>query len=201
MLEIWPDRAAISPLSEAALAASSAPDLIVGLAENANRRASRPTGRTFAGLADEDGDGRYETLLIFNSETATQPRAAAALRAFGAEDLLMLDGGGSTQLICQGRLYIASGRPIPQTLAVVGGPPQGTPGAAGRTLWDRFRAWWESTWPELGDELETQGRGFQRRLARWWREERPALERTLLERLQEWERRFEAWLEAQAEPP
>jgi hypothetical protein len=43
---------------------------------------------------------------------------------------MMFDGGGSTQLICQGKDYIKSDRFIPQAIAVIAGdavrvPPQG----------------------------------------------------------------------------
>jgi hypothetical protein len=121
MLEIWPDRARIRRLTRQALHASTAPDIIAGLSEEANKRARHSVGRTFTGIDDRDGDGRYETILIFNTRTARQADAAEVLRDFGADQVMMLDGGGSTQLICQDITYIASDRWIPQAIAVLAG--------------------------------------------------------------------------------
>ncbi len=120
MLEIWRDRADIVPLSEEALRASSAPDILAGLSEDASgRRPNRSTGRTFVGLDDRNHDGEFETILIFSSKIARKTEAAGVLRRFGADKVMMLDGGGSTQLICQGRSYVSASREIPQTIAVV----------------------------------------------------------------------------------
>ena len=47
-------------------------------------------GRTFAGVQDADGDGQFETVLIFNSKTTRQADAAGVLRAFGAQQVIML---------------------------------------------------------------------------------------------------------------
>lgn len=124
MLEIWRDRAEIAPLTRVALYASSAPSIVAGLTEDAGDRTQLSTGRTFVGIGDGDGDGRYERVLIFNSEAATAPHAAEVLRGFGAAELIMLDGGDSTQLICQGvpHLESKSDRAIPQVLATARGP-------------------------------------------------------------------------------
>jgi hypothetical protein len=120
MLMMWPDRADIVPLSEAALYSSSAPNIVAGLSEEASgRRPNWPTGRTFVGVGGLRPDGMYETILIFNSRIARKTDAAGALRSFGAQKVMMLDGGASTQLICQGKSYIGPGRRIPQTIAVV----------------------------------------------------------------------------------
>jgi hypothetical protein len=120
MLMLWPDRADIVPLSEAALHSSSAPNIVAGLSEEASgRRPNWPTGRTFVGVGGLRPDGMYETILIFNSRIARKTDAAGALRAFGAQKVMMLDGGASTQLICQGQSYVGPGRRIPQTIAVV----------------------------------------------------------------------------------
>ena len=50
------------------------------------------------------------------------------LRDFGADKVMMLDGGGSTQLICNHSVYVPSVRAIPQAIAVVAG---GNPVIAG----------------------------------------------------------------------
>ncbi len=125
MLEIWSDRAEISPFSPERFYASSAPHIIVGLSETANKRAKYAVGRTFLGIVDENLDGVNETILIFNTLTATQQAAAEVLRTFGATAVIMLDGGGSTQLICAGEHLISSERHIPQVIGVIAGglPP------------------------------------------------------------------------------
>ncbi len=121
MLEIWQDHLSITPLSREALYGSSAPNIVAGLAEDAPKNIKKAVGRTFTGIDDRDGDGVYETLLIFNTLTSTQADAAAVLRSFGAEAVMMLDGGGSAQLICGGQPLVASDRPVPQALAVLAG--------------------------------------------------------------------------------
>jgi hypothetical protein len=123
ILELWPDRANIQDLSEQALYASEAPDILGGLTEQANKRAKYAVGRTFIGLDDRDRDGERETILILNTQTATQSSAAAVLRDFGAERVMMLDGGGSTQLLCRSGWHIRSDRPVPQALAVIAAEP------------------------------------------------------------------------------
>lgn len=123
LLEMWPDRADIISLTAQTWLASLAPDVVAGLAQDVGARKNEPTGRTFAGVADGDRDGRYETVLIFNSPWATAVHAGDVLREFGADKVLMLDGGDSTQLICRGAPFVVSksGREVPQMLAVTGG--------------------------------------------------------------------------------
>lgn len=130
--EIWPDRTDIQPLSQESLYSSTAPEIIAGLTEEASKRKPRYVGRTFVGIDDRDGNGTFETILIFNTLSARQIDAANALRSFGADKVMMLDGGGSTQLLCQGRSYISSERLIPQALGIFGGsdPPPTQPDRA-----------------------------------------------------------------------
>ncbi|NEP07416.1 MAG: phosphodiester glycosidase family protein [Okeania sp. SIO4D6] len=42
------------------------------------------------------------------------------MKSFGTTQVIMLDGGGSTQLICQGNNYITSPRTIPQMIVILG---------------------------------------------------------------------------------
>ncbi len=121
MLEVWNDRALISKFQPNNLQLSTAPNFIVGLQENADKGVKDKTGRTFIGVKDKDGDRLNETILIFTSKKATQPQAANVLKSFGATQVIMLDGGGSTQLICQGNSYIDSSRTIPQMIAIFSG--------------------------------------------------------------------------------
>jgi hypothetical protein len=124
MLELWPDHADIRILDGNSLYSSNAPDILGGLTVEANKRARQSTGRTFAGVDDRNGDGLFETVLIFNTRTALQTDAAAVLQSFGADKVIMLDGGGSTQLLCQEKPILYSERLIPQALAVVAGDPE-----------------------------------------------------------------------------
>ncbi len=121
MLEVWNDRALITKFQPNNLQLSTAPNLIVGLQENADKGVENKTGRTFLGVQDRDGDRLNETILIFTSKQATQSHAAKVLKSFGATQVIMLDGGGSTQLICQGNNYISSSRSIPQMIAIFSG--------------------------------------------------------------------------------
>ena len=123
ILELWDDHADITGLSSRTLNSSTAPNLIGGLTEEANKRIKYSVGRTFVGVADLDKDGSFETVLLFNSSSSLQSDAAGMLRSFGAQKVMMLDGGGSTQLLCKSGWYIRSDRPLPQVLAVIAAPP------------------------------------------------------------------------------
>lgn len=122
ILEIWPDHIDIQKLSKTALYGSNAPDIVAGLTEDASKSPSHFVPRTFVGILDQNQDGKFETLLIFNTMTARQSDAADVLKSFGAAKVMMLDGGGSTQLICDGKSYISSDRLIPQALGVLSAP-------------------------------------------------------------------------------
>jgi hypothetical protein len=122
LLELWDDHADITELSSQVLNSTTAPNLIGGLTEEANKRIKSSVGRTFVGVADRNGDGSYETVLLFNSSSSLQSAAADVLRSFDADKVMMLDGGGSTQLLCKSGWYIQSDRPVPQALAVIAAP-------------------------------------------------------------------------------
>lgn len=124
MLELWDDHAQIAPLSQQALYNSTAPDIVAGLAEDAPKNIKKYVGRTFVGVDDQDRDGKPETILLFNTQTARQVDAAAVLYDFGATQVMMLDGGGSTQLICRGDELITTDRYIPQALGVMAASPE-----------------------------------------------------------------------------
>lgn len=118
MLAVWDNRAEILPFHPVYLRLSTAPEIIVGLKEDADKGVFNETGRTFIAVKDRDGDRINETVLIFTTKKATQPQAAAVLKSFGATAAMMLDGGGSTQLFCRGNGYVRSPRTIPQAIAV-----------------------------------------------------------------------------------
>ena len=121
MLEIWSNRADIRELNEENLYSSSAPDIIAGLTEDGRKSPTKYVARTFIGIDDRDGDQNYETMLVFNTRSTRQKDAADVLRAFGADKVMMLDGGGSTQLICENSHIIKSERLIPQAIGVFSG--------------------------------------------------------------------------------
>ena len=124
ILELWPGNADIEALSKEALYTSTAPDIIAGLTEEAPKAKKRYTGRTFIGLTGQNGQGTFSTLMIFNTKTARQVDAAQVLKDFGAQKVMMLDGGGSTQLLCQGKSYIYSDRLVPQAIGIIAGSPE-----------------------------------------------------------------------------
>jgi|GEM_PF-1393168 len=121
LLELWPERARIIPFNENAFKNSDAPQALVGLDEAADKNPSALTGRTFIGLADLDADGFARSVLIFTSKTTRQADAAEVLRAFGSKQIMMLDGGGSSQLLCSGQPQVYSDRTIPQAIGVSAG--------------------------------------------------------------------------------
>ncbi len=118
MLEIWPDHMDIRELNKDNLYTSTAPNIVAGLEEDANKQAKHYVGRTFVGIADYNQDGFAEIFLLLNTKVARQVDAAAVLRSFAAEKIMMLDGGGSTQLICQNQWFVYSERLIPQAIGV-----------------------------------------------------------------------------------
>ena len=121
VLELTNSQADIRELSKSDLYNSDAPDIIAGLTENAAKAAKRSTGRTFVGVADRDQNGSYETVFLLNTRTSLPGDAGDVLRAFGAAKVMMLDGGGSTQLVCQGEAIIDTTRLIPQAIGVLAG--------------------------------------------------------------------------------
>ncbi len=95
---------------------SSFPEVVGALAETAGKRANRPLARTFIGVRDSSGNGKNDTLLVFSSRAARQIDAANALKSFGATQVAMLDGGGSTGLVVNGQKLIDSGTSVPHAI-------------------------------------------------------------------------------------
>jgi hypothetical protein len=192
LLEVWDNRADIIPLTQEALHSSSAPNILAGLTENANKNPYSSVGRTFAGVVDNDEDGYYEILLIFNSKTATQAHAADILRSFGADKIIMFDGGGSTQLICQDTPYIESSRLIPQTLTVISSTT-----LSSDSFWENIQhqilEWWRNQSSALSEWWDEQ----QEAVAVWWEEMQAELEQNIENWLDEMERQIMEWIEIQ----
>lgn len=91
-------------------------EVVGALAQTAGKRANRELARTFIGVKDGDGDGKNETIIIFSSKAAKQIDAVAALESFGASRVAMLDGGGSTGLVVDGKRTIDSGTAVPHAI-------------------------------------------------------------------------------------
>ena len=104
---------------------SDAPNILGGFTETVNAD-SRPydnnTRRTFAGITDFR-EGYYRTLLILNSKTANQQFAGNTLRNFDADEIIMFDGGASTQMMDKNQELIPPGRLIPQAIGVLSASP------------------------------------------------------------------------------
>jgi Phosphodiester glycosidase len=90
-------------------------DVVGALAPNANKSATSFLPRTFVGVNGKD------SVIIYSSNYARQIDAVNVLKRFGASEQAMLDGGGSTGLIVDGKALIPTNRPIPHTLAVYAG--------------------------------------------------------------------------------
>lgn len=97
------------------------PDAVGSLHPAADKGPLNYTGRTFVGVRDADGNGSFETVLLFASSSSRQADAANVLTAFGASAVAMLDGGGSTCLIIDGVSYISTSRTVPHAIAVYSG--------------------------------------------------------------------------------
>jgi hypothetical protein len=129
MLAIAGQTATIAPFPETGSPGnplfSSIPDLIVGLHPCADKGRDRVVGRTLIGIADRDGNGLAETLLIVVASHATQADAILTLQRFGAIAAVMLDGGGSSQSLALGQIYLASSdrhpRAIPHAIGLLSG--------------------------------------------------------------------------------
>ncbi len=111
MLELWDDHAditALSPRSPEQLDRPK-PDR---RADRRSQQAHQILGRAHLRRRGRPERSRQlETVLVFNSSSSLQSGAAEVLRSFGADKVMMLDGGGSTQLLCKSGWYIRSDRP------------------------------------------------------------------------------------------
>ncbi len=87
-------------------------DIVGGLDVTANKSANRYLPRTFVGV------NRDKKILFYSSNHARQIDATNTLKAFGAKEMIMLDGGGSTGMIIDGKPVIATNRAIPHAIAL-----------------------------------------------------------------------------------
>ncbi|MGB3760081.1 MAG: phosphodiester glycosidase family protein [Rivularia sp. (in: cyanobacteria)] len=94
------------------------PEVIGALDANANKAATVDLPRTFVGVRDDNGDNLNETVIFYSSNYARQVDARNALKCFGANNSAMLDGGGSTGIIVDGKPLIDTPRKIPHAIGV-----------------------------------------------------------------------------------
>jgi hypothetical protein len=124
MLELFDDRATINDYKPNNFDSSSAKNILVSYdpIEYGSSR-NEEQGRTFIGVGDLHGsDGINESVLLFTSSKSTQKNAGDTLINFGANQVMMLDGSGSSKLNVTGySLLEGDRRKIPQTIGVVGG--------------------------------------------------------------------------------
>ena len=99
----------------------SSPNVVGGLDVTASKSPTSYIGRTFAGVRDDNGDGKSETVIFYSSSKATQSLASSVLSGFGVSSKIMFDGGGSTGLIINGSTKSAAARTIPQAFVICSG--------------------------------------------------------------------------------
>ncbi|MBV6623919.1 MAG: phosphodiester glycosidase family protein [Rivularia sp. (in: Bacteria)] len=97
------------------------PEVVGALDANANKAAAKYLPRTFVGVRDDNGDKLNETVIFYSSNYARQLDAQNALKCFNANNSAMLDGGGSTGIIVDGKPLIDTPRKIPHAIAVFEG--------------------------------------------------------------------------------
>lgn len=142
-LEIWDNQASITQFNDKidSINNSSASQVLVGLPKQTNQQKNNLdalSGRTYIGVEDRDSNGSNETVLILTAKSKTTTDAVKILKDFGANDneIMQLDGSGSTQMKAQGKLFVESSdtdvtvkgiwqllqpRPIPQAIGVISG--------------------------------------------------------------------------------
>ncbi|MBW4601386.1 MAG: phosphodiester glycosidase family protein [Calothrix sp. FI2-JRJ7] len=104
---------AITPYSKDIFNSSNA-DVVGALDATADKSASRYLPRTFVGV-------NKNMVIFYSSNYARQIDAATILRNFGASTTAMLDGGGSTNIVIDGKPLIATNRSIPHALVIYSG--------------------------------------------------------------------------------
>jgi hypothetical protein len=86
---------------------------------NIDGRSAARVGRTYLGLGDADKSGNYKHLFLFVSSASTQSHAETVLKDFGAKEIIMFDGGDSSQLLSRKQHLVDTARTVPQFLAII----------------------------------------------------------------------------------
>jgi hypothetical protein len=105
----------ISPYGRNIFETKSSTDIVGALDVTANKSANRYLPRTFVGINPD------KKIIFYSSNYARQIDATSTLKAFGAKEMAMLDGGGSTGIIIDGKPAITSNRAIPHAIALYSG--------------------------------------------------------------------------------
>lgn len=102
----------------------NAEDALVSLSPSVNIDGSGKSliGRTYIGLSGKLADGNYTKALLFVSSASSQKHAENTLKDFGAGPVMMLDGGGSSQLNWAKQNLVKTTRGVPNFLAVIPAP-------------------------------------------------------------------------------
>jgi hypothetical protein len=90
---------------------SSFPDVVGALEPEAGENSIRFLPRTFLGI-------KSNKILIFSSNSARAIDAVNTLQQFGAESIAMLDGGGSTGLIVDGKEILKANTRVPHAIVL-----------------------------------------------------------------------------------
>lgn len=89
-----------------------------GSTSNANS-ATVSDGRTLVGLKDDDGDGKLELVYLLVAISKNQTQAYNILtQDFGCSKVITFDGGGSSQLICNGSSKVSQSRTLPVCIVI-----------------------------------------------------------------------------------
>lgn len=105
----------ISPYARSIFDDKSNANAVGALDVTADKSANRYLPRTFVGV------NRDRTAIFYSSNYARQIDATNTLKAFGALYMAMLDGGGSTGIIIDGKPVIPTNREIPHAIALYSG--------------------------------------------------------------------------------
>jgi hypothetical protein len=91
------------------------PNVVGALDVNAGKRKDKHLPRTFIGT-------KGKQVFIFSSNYARQIDAMRTLQEFGAESIAMLDGGGSTGLVVDGKELLKANTQVPHGIAIFSTP-------------------------------------------------------------------------------
>ena len=146
LLHIWPGKVKWTALSKEAFYGSDAPDIIGVFSWDAPREGRNPRQRTFIGLGNPDAEGYFRQIVLYvhgDGITTKGMEKEMEELGFSEENILMIDGGGSTQIICGDGSRLVTGRPIPQAFGIfeLGQKPVSTstpsegPGGSNDDVW------------------------------------------------------------------
>lgn|GEM_PF-1856069 len=122
-IEIFSDKASITKFNRGDFENSILPaqNAIAGF--NSNLGTADGDSKTFLGVKDSDFRDGNETILIFSTAGnffGEKDNAKQLLEKFGAQDIIIMDSGGSPFLQTQQKQYVSvKNRKVPQTTGVI----------------------------------------------------------------------------------